>query len=90
MMKIKTGAVLLVLALALAETGCQRDECEDCGPGIEEGYLYKRVTQEDLAELAGIEGISLDVCITFQVLDIDTGEMDTETVMVVEDCCCDI
>ncbi|MFQ6616664.1 MAG: hypothetical protein ACE5HZ_07875 [Fidelibacterota bacterium] len=89
-MRLTTATILLSLVILVIGGGCDGDECEDCGPGVEEGYLFKRVTEDDLAVLAGIEGVSVDVCVTYQVLDIATGEMDTETVQVVEDCCCDL
>lgn len=89
-MKYGIGIILLSLFVAIVAIGCEQDECEDCGPGVEEGYLFKRVTQDDLAILAGVEGVALDVCITYQVLDVATGEIDAETAQVVEDCCCDL
>lgn len=89
-MKYRIGIILLSLLVAIIPIGCEQDECDDCGPGVEEGYLFKRVTQDDLSALAGIEGIALDVCISYQVLDVATGEIDRETVTVVKDCCCDI
>jgi len=69
--------------------GCDDDSCTGCGPGIKQGYLFKKVTEEDLATLGAIEGIELNICITYSVIDVVSEEIDTETVKIVDDCCCD-
>ncbi len=88
----KTIAGILPLAVLLlflsTNSGCNKTtECSDCGGGLTGGYLYKRVTQEDLTQLGGIEGITLDACIRYKFLTED--EFDLESVDIVDNCCCD-
>ncbi len=83
--------ILLVSILILFFCiSCNEDDsCTDCGGGLEEGYLYKTVTEDDISKLGQL-GITLDECIQFKFVS-DTGEeLDIETVAVVDDCCCDL
>lgn len=88
---VKARTLLLAFAFLglLFNVSCQTEECSDCGPGITQGYLFKLVTEKDLATLGEIEGIEVDVCITYSFVDVVTEEIDTETVKIVDDCCCD-
>jgi hypothetical protein len=88
----KQQLITLFLCLCLPVialfNGCGKNsECTDCGGGLTGGYLYKRVTQEDLTQLATIEGITLDTCIRFKFIIED--EFDLESITIVDDCCCD-
>jgi len=89
MNKIMKTFLSLILITSFFFIGCEKDECGDCGPGIKEGYFFKRVTGEDLATLDEIPGIELDKCITYSVKDIAGDDIDIESVDIVDDCCCD-
>lgn len=82
---------ILVTALSLSVgSGCNNDDCKDCGGGVIEGYLYKTVEQEDLAELTpNFPDLQIEACIRFK-LDLNTSGFKLETVEVVDDCCCDV
>ncbi|NOZ04685.1 MAG: hypothetical protein GXO92_08845 [FCB group bacterium] len=88
--KIVTNIKLLAILLLFLSIniGCNKStECSNCGGGLTGGYLYKRVTQEDLAQLGGIEGITLETCIRYKFLTED--EFDLESIDIVDNCCCD-
>lgn len=79
----------LVLVIPLL-TGCDKKaDCPDCGGTLLEGYIFKRVTTDDLAKndgLALIEDVDAGACIRAKL----TGEnLDLNTVTVVDDCCCE-
>lgn len=61
--------------------------CSDCGGGITDGYLFKKVTEADIPELSSIDGIEIDNCIRFKFV-LDETDFDLETVNIVDDCCC--
>lgn len=86
---IGTWLAIIISSLILyGLTGCNdSSECTNCGGGPVDGFLYKRVTQEDLSQLGSIEDITLDTCIRFQFIDMD--EFDLESIEIVDDCCCD-
>ena len=54
-----------------------------------EGFLFKKVTQDDLAEIGNIEGMNIGICIRYQLLGLTDEEFDLETITIVDDCCCD-
>jgi hypothetical protein len=58
--------------------------CTECGGGLLDGYLYKEVTVEDIANLTDID-VTADVgkCIRFKL----DGE-DFSDAEIVDDCCC--
>lgn len=89
MNKIMKTFLSLILITSFFFISCEKDECGDCGPGVKGGYFFKRVTEEDLATLGEIPDIELDECITYNVVDIASEEIDIETVDIVDDCCCD-
>jgi hypothetical protein len=79
----------LVMGLVLGLAACNKNEnCTDCGGTLAQGYIFKTVTTDDLAQIDGlalIEGVDAGVCIRAKL----TGqEMDVNTVKVVDDCCC--
>ncbi len=83
-----SAIVLSTIFTFLVFLSCTKDDsCTDCGGGLQDGYVYKTVTQDDIAELSTL-GVKLDECIQFKV-DFDE-DLDLETVSVVDDCCCDL
>ena len=62
-------------------------ECNDCGGGLIDGYLYKKVTIDDItSSLLEIDpSINIDECIRYKMDGIDFTEVET-----VDDCCCTI
>ena len=62
-------------------------ECDDCGEGLVDGYLYKNVMVEDITtSLLEIDSsIGLDECIRYK-----TDGTDFTDAAVVDDCCCSI
>jgi hypothetical protein len=81
--------IILTLSLFLLVTCEDNPECASCGGGLLEGYLFKKVTQDDLAEIGNIEGMNIGICIRYQLLGLTDEEFDLETIAIVDDCCCD-
>jgi len=81
--------IILTLSLFLLVTCEDNPECASCGGGLLEGFLFKKVTQDDLAEIGNIEGINIGICIRYQLLGLTDEEFDLETIAFVDDCCCD-
>lgn len=75
------------LAILLVLTGCGADDCGSCGEGPINGFMYKKVTAEDLGKLPEVE-VVVDDCIRYQPGGDD--EIDPATVEVVSKCCCDL
>lgn len=79
--------LFLFMTISLFLSACQKEEgCDECGGSILDGYLFKKVTTEDLSILGTIEDIEVDACIRYQL---DGTDFDLETVKVVDDCCCE-
>ena len=81
--------IILTLSLFLLVNCKDNPECVSCGGGLLEGFLFKKVTQDDLAEIGNIEGINIGICIRYQLLGLTDEEFDLETIAIVDDCCCD-
>ena len=81
--------IILTLSLFLLVTCEDNPECASCGGGLLEGFLFKKVTQDDLAEIGNIEGMNIGICIRYQLLVLTDEEFDLETIAIVDDCCCD-
>ena len=81
--------IILTLSLFFLVTCEDNPECASCGGGLLEGYLFKKVTQDDLAEIGNIEGMNIGICIRYQLLGLTDEEFDLETIAIVDDCCCD-
>ena len=81
--------IILTLSLFLLVTCEDNPECASCGGGLLEGFLFKKVTQDDLAEIGNIEGMNIGICIRYQLLGLTDQEFDLETIAIVDDCCCD-
>ena len=85
--KILRGIVSILFLTPLA---CQdNSECSDCGGNLLDGYLFKKVTQEDLADIGSIDGVNIGICIRYQLSGLTEGDFDLETIEIVDDCCCD-
>ncbi|MEE8335922.1 MAG: hypothetical protein V3S48_05750 [Candidatus Neomarinimicrobiota bacterium] len=83
-----SAKIKLILIAVFLMAGCSNDkDCPDCG-SILEGYFFKSITTEDLAQnegLALLEGVNAGVCVRAKL----TGaELDLESIEVVDDCCC--
>ena len=61
-------------------------DCNDCGGGLTDGFLYKEVSLEDVANLTEI-GLSVNIgqCIRFKM---DGSEFLEATI--VDECCCSL
>ena len=81
--------IILTLSLFLLVTCEDNPECASCGGGLLEGFLFKKVTQDDLAEIGNIEGMNIGICIRYQLLGLTDEEFDLETIAIVDNCCCD-
>ena len=81
--------IILTLSLFLLVTCEDNPECASCGGGLLEGFLFKKVTQDDLAKIGNIEGMNIGICIRYQLLGLTDEEFDLETIAIVDDCCCD-
>ena len=81
--------IILTLSFFMMVTCEDNPECASCGGGLLEGFLFKKVTQDDLAEIGNIEGMNIGICIRYQLLGLTDEEFDLETIAFVDDCCCD-
>jgi len=81
--------IILTLSLFLLVTCEDNPECASCGGGLLEGFLFKKVTQDDLSEIGNIEGMNIGICIRYQLLGLTDEEFDLETIAIVDNCCCD-
>ena len=71
----------LFITLQCSETD---NECNDCGEGLLDGYLYKDVSIDDIADLAEINVIvEIGQCIRFKMI-----ESEFSNAEIVDDCCC--
>ena len=83
-MNNKLVLIFLSCFLLSCNAGASDSECNDCGGGLLDGYLYKEVTVEDVASLAEIDvSANIGKCIRFKM---DGTEFSEATV--VDDCCC--
>ena len=80
--------IILTLSFFMMVTCEDNPECASCGGGLLDGFLFKEVTQDDLAEIGNIEGMNIGICIRYQLLGL-TEEFDLETIAIVDDCCCE-
>lgn len=87
-LRISINRYLVILCFFIAcNAPSNNTECNDCGGGIIDGYLYKKVTLEDITtSLIDIEpSINIDQCIRYKMDGIDFTEA-----TIVDDCCCTI
>ena len=81
--------ILIILSLFLMVTCEENPECASCGGDLLDGFLFKEVTQDDLADINNIEGINIGICIRYQLTGLTEEEFNLETIAIVDDCCCE-
>ena len=85
-MKYLFAIFLVSFLLLTCKTSTNNPDCNECGGGLLDGYLYKEVTIEDVAGLAEINvSVNIGKCIRFKM----DGSEFSEAV-IVDDCCCSI
>ena len=76
----------LFIFLMFFLNGCSSNEndCNDCGGGLIDGYLYKEITIDDVSDLVEMN-ISSEIgnCIRFKMVESQFSDVE-----VVDDCCC--
>ena len=84
---MKRNILLTSFLAMLVFLACEKEEgCDDCGGTILDGYFFSEVSTADLTVLGTVEDIEVGVCIRYKL---DGTDFDLETVLVVDDCCCD-
>ena len=76
----------IFIFLSIYGPACSEDnsDCNNCGGGLLDGYLYKEVTIDDIGKLAEIApSADAGACIRFKMDDDDFTEAE-----VVDNCCC--
>ncbi len=81
--------IIIILSLFLMVTCEENPECASCGGDLLDGFLFKEVTQDDLADIGNIEGINIGICIRYQLTGLTEEEFNLETIAIVDDCCCE-
>jgi len=81
--------ILMILATGLFLASCSEDKnCPDCG-SILDGYIFKTITTDDLAQnegLALLADVHAGVCVRTKL---NGTEFDLESLEIVDDCCCE-
>ena len=87
MINVPNFFLFLFFILIVCGDIANNSECDDCGEGLVDGYLYKNVMVEDITtSLLEIDSsIGLDECIRYK-----TDGTDFTDATVVDDCCCSI
>ncbi len=76
--------ILLISLTLIFQCSDTENECNDCGGGLLDGYLYKEVMIEDIASLAEINvTVGIGKCIRFKMI-----ESEFSNAEIVDDCCC--
>ena len=76
--------ILLISLTLIFQCSDTENECNDCGGGLLDGYLYKEVMIEDIARLAEINvTVGIGKCIRFKMI-----ESEFSNAEIVDDCCC--
>ena len=85
-LSIKTSLVIFLFFISCSAPS-NNNECNDCGGGMIDGYLYKKVTLDDItASLIEIEpSIIIDQCIRYKMDEVEFMEAS-----IVDECCCAI
>ena len=81
--------IIIIFSLFLMVTCEENPECASCGGDLLDGFLFKEVTQDDLADISNIEGINIGICIRYQLTGLTEEEFNLETIAIVDDCCCE-
>ena len=86
MNKILICIPILLWLIYSCSSGENNTECNECEGGLLDGFLYKEVTLEDIANLTEINvTMNIGQCIRFRM---DGSEFSEATV--VADCCCTV
>ena len=83
-MKKIVNNILLILLIAITSFN-DSTECSACGVLID-GYLFKKVTQDDFLNFSSIDNIKVDACMRYKI--IDTEEINGKTISIMDNCCC--
>tara|TARA_B100001250_G_scaffold192447_1_gene165431 strand:- start:1255 stop:1551 length:297 start_codon:yes stop_codon:yes gene_type:complete len=85
-LSIKASLVIFLIFISCSAPS-NNNECNDCGGGMIDGYLYKKVTLDDItASLIEIEpSIIIDQCIRYKMDEVEFMEAS-----IVDECCCTI
>jgi|TARA_B100000686_G_C16779482_1_gene970852 hypothetical protein len=51
-----------------------------------DGYLFKKVTQDDFLNFSSIDNIKVDACMRYKI--IATEEINGKTISIMDNCCC--
>ena len=81
--------IILILSFFMMVTCEDNPECASCGGDLSDGFLFKEVTQKDLADIGNLEGMNIGICIRYQLTGLIEEEFDLETIAIVDDCCCE-
>ncbi len=72
---------VLFITLQCSET---ENDCNDCGGGLLDGYLYKEVSIDDIPSLTEINvDTEIGQCIRYKMI-----ESEFSNAEIVDDCCC--
>ena len=86
LMKDLFAITIMSFILFNCDSSTSAPDCNECGGGLLEGYLYKEVTINDIASLAEINvSVNIGKCIRFKMDGADFSEA-----AIVDDCCCSI
>lgn len=85
-MRILLAISIISFIFFNCEPNTNAPDCNECGGGLLDGYLYKEVTINDIASLAEINvSVNIGKCIRFKMDGADFSEA-----VIVDDCCCSI
>ena len=85
-MRILLAISIISFIFFNCDSSTSASDCNECGGGLLEGYLYKEVTINDIASLAEINvSVNIGKCIRFKMDGADFSEA-----VIVDDCCCSI
>ncbi|MBA64967.1 MAG: hypothetical protein CMG55_04110 [Candidatus Marinimicrobia bacterium] len=84
---MKNIKILLFIIIYLScDSKTVNIDCNECGGGLLDGYLYKEVSLMDIANLSEINiDVNVGNCIRFKM----DGE-DFSSAEIVDDCCCNL
>jgi len=87
MNSMKSVVIFTTFVLGSTFVACGEDaDCPDCGK-LTEGYIHKKVTQDDFAKFSGISGIEVDACMRYKVT--SGTDINEDTISIVDNCCCE-
>lgn len=84
---MKSIILIMMTVISFSLLACGEDaDCLDCGK-LTEGYLFKKVTQDDFAKFSGINGIEVDACMRYKIT--SGTDINEDSITITDDCCCD-